>query len=78
MNILNHEGTLSELLVDMLVARVAPVRGIVRTPLSEEQVSQVRQLRAEGVKRADIAEAMGISVHTVIAILAGRRHSARR
>ena len=75
MDFLNHPGSVAEQLADMLLARRAPQSQLHRVPLTDDEVSQVRSLRAQGVKRADIAATMGISVHTVIAILAGRRRN---
>jgi CRP-like cAMP-binding protein len=46
-----------------------------RAKLSDHDIWLIHELRAVGVKRADIADKMEVSVYTVIEILSGRRRA---
>lgn len=46
-----------------------------RAKLTDHEVWLIHELRAHGVKRADIADKMECSIHTVIAILCSRRRA---
>lgn len=83
---LNHEGSVSELLADLLARRhprpkLVNDRGNVvgqdhhRSRLSDHDVWLIHELRAAGVKRRVIAEKMEVSFYTVCEILTGRRRT---
>jgi hypothetical protein len=46
-----------------------------RAKLTDHDIWLIHELRAAGVKRADIADKMEVSVYTVIEILSGRRRA---
>lgn len=85
--LLTDPRTIAEQLADTLTARArrGPVavndRGNTvgqdhhRAKLTDHDVWLIHDLRANGVKRADIAAKFECSLHTVIAILAGRRRT---
>lgn len=54
----------------------APKRRRASSPLTEEAVAQVKARVAAGEPRAAVADALGLSVHTVHSIMSGRRGAA--
>jgi hypothetical protein len=83
---LTHPGTPAEMLADELAKqRRGPVlvndQGNAvgehhhRAKLTDHEVWLIWQLRAEGIRRRDIAEKMECSFYTVCEILAGRRRT---
>ena len=54
----------------------APKRRRASSPLTEEAVAQVKARVDAGEPRAAVADALGLSVHTVHSILSGRRGAA--
>lgn len=83
MDLLNHSGSLSELLADMLTARARATNdaGRVigqdhhRARLNDHDVWLIHELRAEGVACRVIAEKFEVSIDTVKSIASGRRRA---
>ena len=80
--LLLHSGTAAEMLADLLLAQpTRNARGYVvggahhSSKLSNADVRQVLAWRAEKVTCPEIARRLGVSIHTVKSISAGRRRT---